>query len=388
MSVAAAVPDAGARRPHARMLPDGRRLHLQDGPIDLIIEAFGPPDVITTAYRAALERLTGLLDALCLELPALRRPLSSEYNEHRESCPPPPARSARQSPPRHSLTRMGGGEPQRLDSPPSAREARGGEGVGDSCGESQGELSGPVARRMAAAVAPYSQKIFITPMAAVAGSVADEVLSAMRSAADDALTCAYVNNGGDIALHLAPGTQFTTGLVDRPDRPSLFATATIAASDDVRGIATSGAGGRSFSLGIADAVTILARDAASADAAATVVANAVDIAHPGIVRAKARDLQPDSDLGDLLVTRSVPPLATPEIDAALDAGVLVADALLRDGLIAAAALHLQGTTRVVGSLDADASSWPGLSRPSKSFSAAESGSWMSGTRPGRAARRS
>jgi ApbE superfamily uncharacterized protein (UPF0280 family) len=207
---------------------------------------------------------------------------------------------------------------------------------------------------MAAAVAPYSERMFITPMAAVAGSVADEILCAMRVAAGDALTRAYANNGGDIALYLSPGTRFTTGLVDRPDRPSIFATATIAAGDGVGGIATSGAGGRSFSLGIADAVTILARDAASADAAATVVANAVDIAHPGILRVPARDLQPDSDLGDMLVTRAVPDLARPEIDAALDAGVLVADALVRDGLIAAAALHLQGVTRTVGSLNSSA----------------------------------
>ncbi|NVO13134.1 MAG: hypothetical protein HXX10_03785 [Rhodoplanes sp.] len=214
---------------------------------------------------------------------------------------------------------------------------------------------------MAAAVAPYSKKMFITPMAAVAGSVADEILSAMRSACGDALIRAYVNNGGDIALYLSPGTRFTTGLIDRPDKPSLFATAAIEAADSVRGIATSGAGGRSFSLGIADAVTILARDAASADAAATVVANAVDIAHPGILRVPARDLQPDSDLGDRLVTRSVPSLAAPEVDAALDAGVAVAQSLLDEGLIAAAALHLQGTTRLVGSLMQN--SVPHLSQP-------------------------
>ncbi|RAI41696.1 hypothetical protein CH341_21095 [Rhodoplanes roseus] len=318
----------------------------------------------------------------------LRRPLTGIRHEHGESFPPPPTL------PHHSQERMGGGEPQRFDSPPPAREARGGEGsgVGGSCDEARSGLFGPVARRMAAAVAPYSETMFITPMAAVAGSVADDVLAAMVAAAGDALARAYVNNGGDIALHLSPGTRFTTGLVDRPDRPSMFGTAAIEAGDPVRGIATSGAGGRSFSLGIADAVTILARDAASADAAATVVANAVNISHPGILRVKARELQPDSDLGDRLVTRVVPALARPEIDAALDAGVLVAEQLLRDGLIAAAALHLQGVTRAVGalgagslgagSLGAHASSWPGSSRPSTSFSATESGWWMPGTQPG------
>ncbi|MDC7788359.1 UPF0280 family protein [Rhodoplanes sp. TEM] len=289
---AAAVAASGARRPHARMLPDGRRLHLQDGPIDLIVEAFGPRDVIETAYRAAARRLTGLLDDLCGELATLRRPVGP-------TAPAP---------------------------------------------------LGPVGRRMAAAVRPFADETFITPMAAVAGSVADEILAAMTAAAGDALARAYVNNGGDIALHLSPGTRLTTGLVDRPDRPTIFATAAIEAADPVRGIATSGAGGRSFSLGIADAVTILARDAASADAAATVVANAVDIAHPGIVRLPARELQPDSDLGDRLVTRAVPPLARPEIDAALDRGAAAAAALRERGLIVAAALHLQGTTRTAGPL--------------------------------------
>ncbi len=102
----------------------------------------------------------------------------------------------------------------------------------------------------------------------------------------------------------APGQSFVTGLIDRPDAPSLFATATIRAEDGIGGIATSGWRGRSFSLGIADAVTVLAETAAAADAAATIIANAVDLpGHPGIVRQPASSLQPDSDLRDLPVTR-------------------------------------------------------------------------------------
>ena len=113
--------------------------------------------------------------------------------------------------------------------------------------------------------------------------------------------------GGDIAFWLGPGETTTLGLVDRPDRPSLFARASIAAGDGIGGVATSGAPGRSFSLGVADAVTILARDAAEADAAATVVANAVDPpGDPRIARAPARSLQPDSDLGEQLVTQKSP----------------------------------------------------------------------------------
>jgi len=281
-----------ARRPQVRWLPDGRRLHLQDGPIDLVIEAFGERAAIEAAYAAAARRLDRLLDELCEELPALRRAI----------------------------------------------------------GAAGGPLRGAVARRMEDAVAPLAARGFITPMAAVAGAVADEILAAMVTAAGHGLSRAYVNNGGDIALHLGEGQRFAIGLIDRPDHPSLFASAAIEAGDGVAGVATSGARGRSFSLGIADAVTILAGTAAEADAAATVVANAVDLpGDPRIVRAPANSLQPDSDLGAIPVTRSVPPLDRAEIERALRSGAAVAERLIQSGRIAAAALHLQGRTLFAGS---------------------------------------
>jgi hypothetical protein len=201
------------------------------------------------------------------------------------------------------------------------------------------------------AVAPLADYGFITPMAAVAGAVADETLTAMRRAAPE-LERIYVNNGGDIAFYLAPGTSFSVALIDRPDRPSLFGTARIDADEPVRGIATSGWRGRSFSLGIADAVTVLAANAAEADAAATVIANAVDLPdHPGIERAPANEFQPDSDLGARPVTRGVPALSDDEIERALAAGVAQARALQARGLIAGAAIHLQSETRSIGPAD-------------------------------------
>jgi ApbE superfamily uncharacterized protein (UPF0280 family) len=195
-------------------------------------------------------------------------------------------------------------------------------------------------------VAPFAADHFITPMAAVAGSVAEEILGAMVREAR--LEHAYVNNGGDIAVHLAEGQRFTVGLIDRPDQQGLMRTAIIDADDPSRGIATSGRHGRSFSLGIADAVTVLARTASQADAAATVIANAVDLPeHPAILRAPAHDLQPDSDLGARLVTRGVGRLSGDEIAAALDAGAACARALLAAGLIDGAALRLCGETALV-----------------------------------------
>jgi ApbE superfamily uncharacterized protein (UPF0280 family) len=186
-------------------------------------------------------------------------------------------------------------------------------------------------------------------MAAVAGAVAEEILEVMTSVAR--LSRAYVNDGGDISLYLTPGEKFVVGMVDRPDRASLFGTTTIDFAQPIRGLATSGWRGRSFSLGIADAVTVLADTAAMADAAATVVANAVDLpGHPRVGRVRASDLAPDSDLDELLVTQSVGELTSREIGNALEAGIRLAESLHDLGLIRAAALNLQGETRVIGAL--------------------------------------
>jgi ApbE superfamily uncharacterized protein (UPF0280 family) len=166
----------------------------------------------------------------------------------------------------------------------------------------------------------------------------------------------YVNNGGDIALHLGHGEHFTVGLMDRPDRHGLMRTIIVDADDPTRGVATSGRHGRSFSLGIADAVTVLARTASQADAAATIIANAVDLpGHPAIVRCPAHDLQPDSDLGARLVTRGVGKLTGYEIEDALESGAACARKLLAAGLIDGAALRLQGeivlvSARTIGAL--------------------------------------
>jgi hypothetical protein len=278
-------------RAQTRMLADGRRLHLHDGPIDLIVEAFGQAREVRAAYEAARARFVSVLDELCGEVSFLRTPCSAEAAWPR----------------------------------------------------------GAVARRMVAAVMPYASEYFITPMAAVAGAVAEEILATMVSGAN--LSRAYVNDGGDIAVHLTAGERFVVGMTERPDLPSLLGTTTVHSTDPVRGIATSGWRGRSFSLGIADAVTVLADRAAAADAAATMIANAVDLpGHRAIVRIPACELAPDSDLGERLVTQAVGELTTEEVNRALASGERTAERLLRVGLIRSAALSLQRETRLVGVL--------------------------------------
>jgi hypothetical protein len=166
-------------------------------------------------------------------------------------------------------------------------------------------VDGDVARRMVEACRPFAD-VFVTPMAAVAGAVADELLAHMTAAAP--LERAFVNDGGDIAVLVTPGHALDIGVAGEFSRgaaPAINGSVRLDAASGIGGIATSGARGRSFSLGIADSVTILARDAASADVAATLVANAVNIDSPAIQRRPARDLDPDSDLRDLPVTVSV-----------------------------------------------------------------------------------
>jgi hypothetical protein len=268
----------------------GGRLHLHHGPIDLIVEAWGERAKRARAYAAAALRFAPILDELVGELERLK-----------SQCPP--------------------------------------EGLG---------LRGAVARRMEQAVLPFARDgLFITPMAAVAGAVAEEVLSAMLAAAP--LDKAYVNNGGDIALHLVPGECFAVAVMALGPAPMDIGRVTIAAEDGVCGIATSGRGGRSLSLGIADSVTVLARTAAMADAAATLVANAVDLpGHPAIERRPARAVRDDSDLGDRLVVTGVGALSADEVEAALARGARVAEAVAAQGLLSAAALFLNGRSEVTG----------------------------------------
>jgi uncharacterized protein len=272
--------------PISALLNDGR-LHLQHGPIDLVIEAFANDHrEIAIAYEQASMRFSSLLSSLVLELQKLRTPLSDHFPL----------------------------------------------------------FDDPVAQRMARTVWPYRDE-FITPMAAVAGSVADEILQALI--AERNLRRAYVNNGGDIAIHLSAGEKFDIGIAGIEDA-AVKGQFTIRAEDNVRGIATSGWRGRSFSLGIADSVTVLAVNAAQADAAATMIANAVNVDHPDIDRVPACDIQTESDLGELLVTRGVPMLDCETIDFALDAGACAARNYFHRGLIERGALRLQGRTRLIG----------------------------------------
>jgi ApbE superfamily uncharacterized protein (UPF0280 family) len=264
----------------------GGRLHLQHGPIDIIARAWGSEAEINAAYHQASTRFLSVLEEIVADLAVLRLPL--------EGATP--------------LVR------------------------------------GVVPRRMVAAALPFADR-FVTPMAAVAGAVADEVLAAMTAGRN--LERAYVNDGGDIAIHLTPGHSLKAGIVDDQDHPHIDADAALTADLGVGGLATSGWRGRSLSFGIADAVTAFAANAATADVAATMIAGAVDADDPAIERRPASEVRDDTELGQRPVTVAVGPLSEPSIVTAMNAGVALAKDYRARGLISHAYLALQNRRRVV-----------------------------------------
>ena len=277
--------------PLAGLLPDGRRLHLQHGPIDLVIEAFGPRDEIGAAYRQARTRFETVLTELVEELAVLRQPV---------------------------------------------RDPRPG-------------VAGPTAIRMMDAVWPH-RDTFVTSMAAVAGSVADEVMASLIDGRS--LDKAYINNSGDISVYLTPGQTLRLGIVGQLFRPAIDGTAELSFDRPVRGVATSGWQGRSWSFGIADAVTVLAESAAAADVAATLIANNVNVEHPTIERAPAWELDDQTDLGSRLVTVDVGRLDTEAVESALSKGMQTAQNMCDCGLITAAVLVLKDEIRAIGDVPA------------------------------------
>lgn len=271
------------------VLIEGHRLHLQHGPIDLVIKCEGEPSAIERAYLRAATRFETILPELVSELRELRQAIG-----------------------------------------PGSR------------------FRSTTAQRMHTAVKRLSPD-FITPMAAVAGAVADEILATVRAQPQD-LARVFVNNGGDIALWNGSGVPFTLGVVaGAEDRamPEWPTQVEIDRESNIGGIATSGWRGRSHSLGIADAVSVLAADAATADAAATVIANAVNLQSAKIQRRPACTIDADSDLGSRAVTVAVSALDERECNAALRHGVARARPLLDSGTITGVFVSLQGRMMVL-----------------------------------------
>ena len=272
----------------ATLLDSGEKLHLQHGPIDLIIGVDGEnKDDRLHAFGLAAKRFESILTGLTTELHYLRMEL----------------------------------------------------------GKKDWVPQDPVAKRMVIATSSFYNGNFLTPMIAVAGSIADEILESILKL--KTIKRAYVNNGGDIALHLSKGQKFSIAIMNI--KRQKLGKITISADDNIKGIATSGASGRSHTFGIADSVTALAESAAQADVAATLIANEINLPdHPKIERTPAIKLQPDSDLGNRKVVTHVPKLNKSEINQALTYGKVYANLLIESEKITSAVLFLQNQHCIVG----------------------------------------
>lgn len=181
----------------------------------------------------------------------------------------------------------------------------------------------------------------LTPMAAVAGTIAELVGDYL---AEQGATKVLVNNGGDIAIRLSRGEKTRVGVAPRLGAPPSHYL-DIRAGDHIGGVATSGRGGRSFTLGIADAAVAVASSAAVADACATVLGNAVNVDSPLIQRRPARELDPATDIPELLVTTAVGSLPVELQAAALERGIEAGRRLVESGVLLGAVVYLNGLIR-------------------------------------------
>lgn len=180
----------------------------------------------------------------------------------------------------------------------------------------------------------------LTPMAAVAGSISDEVADFLFQRKD--ITKVIANNGGDIAIRLRGNDSVTVGGKVGLEEAGLSYTFAIGVNDGIAGVATSGLGGRSFTKGIASAAMALASSAALADAAVTVLGNATNISDSQIERRLAGELDPDTDIYDELVTVKVGYLEEEKIEDALSNGLAEASRLQKEGKILGALLVVKG----------------------------------------------
>lgn len=148
-----------------------------------------------------------------------------------------------------------------------------------------------VARRMVDAVKAVDETS-LTPMAAVAGAVAEQLKECLIG---EGLEFLSVNNGGDIAIVNKRSKPVTIRIGDIERSCSTPYILKIGELIDF-GVATSGFGGRSFTLGLADIVSVVASSAPLADAAATHIGNSTNFDAASVVRRKAVQIDPSTDI--------------------------------------------------------------------------------------------
>jgi ApbE superfamily uncharacterized protein (UPF0280 family) len=189
--------------------------------------------------------------------------------------------------------------------------------------------SDPIPRTMVESVRAIGDPD-LTPMAAVAGTLADAVADWLF---EQGLSRVIVDNGGDIAIRLAPDETARVGLRPEIQHPDISHVLTLDGRHCSWGANTSGLGGRSFTCGFASAVTAIARTSSLADAAATSIANACFVDGADVIRAPAEKLDPNTDIPGLLVTVKVGHLNPAQTAEALSNALKKAGQLKQKGVI-------------------------------------------------------
>lgn len=189
-----------------------------------------------------------------------------------------------------------------------------------------------------------------TPLAAVAGTVSDLAVEEISKYGSD---FAMANNGGDIAWKVSEKGRksIRAALISDIKIGNKTHSLEIKSFREIRGIATSGMGGRSLTRGIASAVTVLAENSSMADAAATSIANACICDDPAIIQCLAEELDYGTDIKGLLVTKSVANLKEESVSAAILSGKKRAEDLIGCGMIQGAVIFVSGEMAVVRGSD-------------------------------------
>jgi ApbE superfamily uncharacterized protein (UPF0280 family) len=179
----------------------------------------------------------------------------------------------------------------------------------------------------------------LTPMAAVAGTIADAVADFLFKRG---MTKVVVDNGGDVAVRLGKGTSVNIGIRPEIGAQQISNVITLDSRTPSWGVTTSGLGGRSFTRGIASAATAIARCASVADAASTAIANASFVKDEGVIQQQAEDIDPETDLAGFPVTMKVAPLSKEKIARAVSSAMERAETLIDKDIIFGAFVAVQG----------------------------------------------
>ena len=210
--------------------------------------------------------------------------------------------------------------------------------LGRRCTEIPENLEDSLAVKMIKSVLTVGDK-GLTPMAAVAGTIADAVADFLFNRG---MTKVVVDNGGDVAVRLQEGASVTVGIRPEIGKQGISNVIVLDSRSPSWGVTTSGLGGRSLTSGIASASTVIAETASMADAASTAIANASFVKHEHVIQRSAEEIDPETDIAGLPVTVKVGPLSEETKAMAVSKAMERAEQLIEKDIILGTYVAVQG----------------------------------------------